>query len=164
MALRFRPVPDGQLPDAGPDGAVQLHASTVVIGGRALVLAGAAGAGKSQTALSLMAYGATLLADDITWFTATSHALIAHCPPTLAGRIEARGLGLLRVPAAAPAPVSVVVDLDQIETDRLPPARHITCLGHRLAFLHKPDSPRFPEMIRAYMLYGGPDDGPAPSC
>lgn len=46
--------------------AAILHASTVVVGGRAVVLAGASGSGKSTLALALAAQGAAYMADDFT--------------------------------------------------------------------------------------------------
>ena len=46
-------------------GALVLHASAVAIDGEALLFAGAAGAGKSTTAAAFLAYGASILTDDV---------------------------------------------------------------------------------------------------
>jgi serine kinase of HPr protein (carbohydrate metabolism regulator) len=43
------------------------HASTVTIDGRAVLIAGPAGAGKSTLAAALTALGARWLADDLVW-------------------------------------------------------------------------------------------------
>ena len=141
-------------PTNGPNGALQLHASTVAIDGQAVCITGPSGAGKSELALALMAYGATLVADDITWIKRAASGLMAHCPPTISGRIEARNVGILSADAAPPAPLALVVDLGRAETDRLPPRRHVTLLGVDTALLHSSASVYFPAIIWHYMRHG----------
>lgn len=141
-------------PKEGPDGQLQLHATTVVIEGRAVALAGPAGVGKSGLALNLMAFGAKLLADDITWFSLKNSQLIASCPPALSGRIEARGLGILSAPTAPPSPLAVLVDLGTPEKDRLPPERSTMLLGQKIPLLYTPVTPYFAPMILRYMQGG----------
>lgn len=109
--------------------AQTLHASCVADRGRALLILGPSGAGKSALALQLMALGAGLIADDRTDLTLHDGHPVARCPAPLRGMIEARGLGLLRVDPAPPAPVVLAVDLGRTETERLPPARTIDLLG-----------------------------------
>lgn len=46
-------------------GTLVLHASAVAIGGRALLIAGAAGAGKSTTAAAFVKHGAAMITDDV---------------------------------------------------------------------------------------------------
>jgi hypothetical protein len=58
-----------------------LHAGAVVIDGRAVGLAGAAGAGKSTTARALIEDGATLLTDDVLAVTRDDGRLMAHPGP-----------------------------------------------------------------------------------
>ncbi len=140
-------------PKNGPDGLLQLHASTVVINGKAVAIAGPSGIGKTGLAFRLMSLGATLLADDITWLKSTEDGLIAQCPPPLSGLIEARGVGILNVPSAPPAPLSLIVDLGTPETDRVPPARSVTLLGHAITVLHTPAIPHFANAILYYMLH-----------
>lgn len=108
---------------------VLMHASCVAVSGRAVLITGPAGAGKSALALTLMAYGAGLVADDQTELTHQDGQIIARCPPTLLGLIEARGVGLLTTTAVPYASLSLVVDLSQPEPDRLPPHRSVTILG-----------------------------------
>jgi HPr kinase/phosphorylase len=49
---------------------------------------------------------------------------VARSPPALAGLLEARGLGIMRLPHVAQARLALVVDL-AATPDRLPaPARH----------------------------------------
>ena len=47
-----------------PSAGAQLHGSVVAAGGRAVLITGAAGAGKTTLALEMIALGAELVADD----------------------------------------------------------------------------------------------------
>ncbi len=144
-------------PKDGPDGRLQLHASTVVIGGNAVAITGPSGSGKSAMAFKLMSLGATLLADDITWLKATPSALIAECPTSLSGRIEARGVGILNAVPARPAPLKLVVDLGVEEHDRLPALKTVQLLDHSIPLFHTPAIPHFAEAILHYMMHGRAD-------
>ncbi|MFD1883208.1 HPr kinase/phosphorylase [Paracoccus pacificus] len=57
--------------------------------------------------------------------------IVMTAPGSIAGRIEARGLGLLAAKAAAESVLVLVVDLSRAEPDRLPPQRRIVVLGQR---------------------------------
>ncbi len=139
-----------------------LHATTVAVGGRGIVILGPSGSGKSGLALELMAQGAALVADDRTVVQAAganpAPVLVASCPPALSGLIEARGVGILRSDPHPPCPVALVVDLGQVETARLPEPRTIVLLDVTLPLLHKSDTPHFAAAIRAYILGGRHDD------
>lgn len=110
-------------------GRVLLHASCVASDGKALLILGPSGSGKSALALELMALGAALLADDQTEVERVEDGLIARCPSALSGLIEARGIGILRAAAIPEARVVLAVDLGQRETQRLPQSRNIPVLG-----------------------------------
>lgn len=135
----------------------RVHATAVAIGGRALLLTGPAGSGKSALALELMALGAGLIADDRTALRRAGAALIASCPPAIVGRIEARGVGLLHADPHPPAPVALIVDLGVAETDRLPPRRDTVLLGLRLPLVRRGVQTAFPAALRQYMLAGRSD-------
>lgn len=135
----------------GPNADI-LHASTVAAGGRAIVILGASGSGKSSLALTLMAHGARLVADDRTVLTPRDGTLFASAPATIAGRIEARGLGILHADALSSAPVALAVDLDSTETARLPEPRSITLAGHAVRLVHKIESPHFAPAILQYLI------------
>lgn len=96
-----------------------VHASSVAIGGRAVLLAGRSGAGKSDLALRLIDRGATLVSDDYTLVRRTGGRLVATAPGTITGRIEVRGIGLVKRPATPDVPVCLIIDLDG-EVQRLP--------------------------------------------
>lgn len=87
-----------------------IHASCIAIGGRAVLLAGRSGAGKSDLALRLIDRGATLVSDDYTRLIRRDGRLHAS-PPAQAGRIEVRGIGIVDMPHLADVPVALLVDL-----------------------------------------------------
>ena len=130
---------------------MQLHASTVVIDGAAVAIAGPTGSGKSGFALGLMNRGAQLLADDITWVRDAGDAVIAHCPPALSGQIEARGMGILTAPFITSAPLKLIVDMGIVEQDRMPAAKFATVCGHAVRVFHTPESGNFIEAVMHYM-------------
>lgn len=132
----------------------RLHATSVAFDGKGVLITGASGRGKSGLALQLVAMGALLIADDQTELHATGDDVIARCPAGLQGLIEARGVGLLHAPFADAAPLTLVVDLDQTETDRLPPMRKITLLGKALPLVLGVNSPHFPAALKHYVLSG----------
>ncbi|WP_449042655.1 HPr kinase/phosphorylase [Paracoccus sp. (in: a-proteobacteria)] len=134
-----------------------IHASAVVVEGQGLLILGPSGAGKSSLALALMAQGAQLVADDRVLLDARDGRLIAACPPPLAGRIEARGVGILSAAAAGPVPVAQVVDLGRAETMRLPPRRSITLQGIVLPLVLGPMGPHLAPALRQLLLGGRSD-------
>lgn len=90
----------------------RIHASCVAIGGRAVLLCGASGSGKSDLALRLIDRGAELVADDQVLLTRDGDTLRASPPATIAGKIEVRGLGILAMPHRTAMPVSLLIQLD----------------------------------------------------
>jgi len=63
-----------------------------------VLLRGPSGSGKSDLALRLIDDGARLIADDQTHLAKKGHALIATPPPAIAGMIEVRGIGVVKLP------------------------------------------------------------------
>lgn len=101
------------------DGSELVHASCVTLGGRAVLIGGASGRGKSDLALRLIDRGAALVSDDYTLVRRDGGRALASPPPTIAGKIELRGVGLLELAFATDVPVCLFVDLDAVP-DRLP--------------------------------------------
>jgi HPr kinase/phosphorylase len=139
-------------PELQKDG--RLHASTVAHAGRAAVIFGPAGSGKSSLALQLMSLGAVLVSDDWTQLTLRGDRLWASAPATIRGKIEARGLGILGAEVLAAAPVALAVDLGQTEDHRLPPERTVALLGVTLPCVHKVEGPHFPAALLQYLKAG----------
>ncbi len=131
-----------------------LHATTVALGDRGLLILGRSGAGKSALALALMSLGATLVADDRTILTTRDDALIATCPLAIRGLIEARGMGLLRALPQDEATLAAAVDLDTVETERLPEPHRIVLLNRSLPLLHKVETGYFAAALLQYLKEG----------
>lgn len=147
-------MPRGETAPTEPDPATEettLHASCVARHGRAVLIRGASGSGKSGLALQLMALGADLVADDRTRLWRDGAHLMADAPATIRGRIEAREVGILTAPAAGPAPVALVVDMDETESDRLPETRSVTILGADIPLARKSELAHFPAAILTYL-------------
>jgi HPr kinase/phosphorylase len=138
-----------------------LHAGCVAIDGRGLLILGAAGSGKSALALDLIALGADLVADDRVLLARDGDRLSARPVPRLAGLIEARGIGLLRLPHRTQAAVVLALDLDRVEPLRLPVRRSMTLLGVELPLILRPE-PLRPSAILAALRHGPPLDPEAP--
>ena len=128
-----------------------LHATTVAVNGRGIAIIGPSGAGKSALALGLIALGAALVADDRTQVARAGGQVIASVPTAIAGLIEARHVGLIRMPHAGPTPLRMVVDLSRTETDRLPHAHSHSVLGTPLPCLHKAEKEYFPAAVLLYI-------------
>ncbi len=88
-----------------------IHATSVAIGGRAVLLHGPSGAGKSDLALRLIDRGARLVSDDYTLLTPADGRLMADAPATIAGKMEVRGLGVIDMPPAGETPVALIAEL-----------------------------------------------------
>lgn len=131
-----------------------IHATCVGVNNRAIVIVGASGSGKSSLALQLIALGAQLISDDRTILTRRTNTLEASCPATITGLIEARGVGILRLPSIGATPVALVVDLDKTEEARLPDQHEIDLLGVTLPCLWNATSSHFAPAILYYIASG----------
>jgi HPr kinase/phosphorylase len=113
-----------------------LHATAVAIDGRALLLRGASGSGKSDLALRLIDAGARLVADDQSELYRQGDRVIVRAPAPIAGLLEVRGIGILRLDALSEAPVALIVDLVPAENlERLPARQTETILGLALPLI-----------------------------
>src|SRR5437879_4165671 len=104
-----------------------VHGCAVLVGARAILTRGPAGSGKSRLALGLIAAAqagilrfARLVADDRVALEAAHGRVLARPAASLAGLIEARGLGIRRLPYEAAAVLGWVVDLAAPDAQRLP--------------------------------------------
>lgn len=105
---------------------LQEHATTIAIDGMGVMLRGPSASGKSDLALRMIDQGAMLVADDRTCLDVIDDQLIAFAPEPLAGKLEVRGLGIVKVPYLERCPVSLVADLVVMnELQRLPEEKTI---------------------------------------
>lgn len=88
-----------------------LHASCVAIDGRAVLIEGRSGEGKSDLALRLIDRGGMLVSDDYTICTRSSGTLLGSAPANIAGKIEVRGIGVIDMPRQDSAPVALLVTI-----------------------------------------------------
>ncbi len=99
---------------------MQIHGSCASRTGDAVLLIGPPGAGKSDLLLRLLARGFDLVADDRVDIVDG----VVRPAAGLAGLLEVRGLGIVRLPHVASARLVLVVELAS-QAERLPaPARH----------------------------------------
>ena len=96
-----------------------VHASTVAIEGRAVLITGPSGSGKSDLTLRLLDRGFTLVSDDQTIVRRQGEKLFASAPPQIAGKLEIRGIGIVEMEHESDVPVALLVELTS-EIQRLP--------------------------------------------
>ncbi len=99
--------------------AETLHASTVALDGRAVLISGPSGSGKSDLALRLLDRGFILVSDDQTIVRRDGDRLIAAAPATIAGKLEVRGIGIVDIDTAGDTPVALLVELTS-DIQRIP--------------------------------------------
>jgi HPr kinase/phosphorylase len=98
----------------------RLHGSCVSRDGDAILVVGPPGSGKSDLVLRLLSRGFELVADDQVDILDG----VASSPAALAGLLEARGLGIVRLPFRSQARLVLIVQLDA-DIDRMPhPQQH----------------------------------------
>ena len=96
-----------------------VHASTVAIDGRAVLITGPSGSGKSDLALRLIDRGFILVGDDQTIVRRDGERLVASAPARIAGKLEVRGIGIVEMESVSDVSVALIVELAS-EIERLP--------------------------------------------
>ena len=116
--------------NTAPAKPLSLHATCIIIGERGVLIRGASGSGKSQLALKLMRRArllhrfSALVSDDRTLVSLyqgkSGNHLIARPHPDIAGLIERRGTGLVKVTHESCARIDLVIDLQKEPAPRMP--------------------------------------------
>lgn len=144
-------------PDIDPvthrDGTLSLHATTVALDGRALLLTGSSGAGKSGLAAQMICLGATLISDDQTRLAIEKGTLVARAPAQTRALLELRGLGLCRAAAIASAPVTACFHIGPSVT-RLPDPEHVRLLDRNIPIHRHPLTPDLAAKLILLLRWG----------
>ena len=107
-----------------------IHATAVAIDDRAVLLRGPSGSGKSDLALRLIDAAARLVADDQSELVRLGDRIVVRPPAAIAGLLEVRGIGIIRLAPLMEAPLALLADLVPAEAiERLPPPRLERILG-----------------------------------
>ena len=114
--------------------AIIRQATCVAIGGRALLIEGEPGSGKSSLALALIDRGAVLVGDDAVTLELRGDRVHASPPPNIAGRLEIRNVGLVTLPVTE-ALVALLVTLDEAAPRQPDPAASTDLLGCKVPHL-----------------------------
>lgn len=108
--------------------STNIHATAIVIGKTGLLFLGPSGSGKSSLAFACLAaakplgLAATLVADDRVLIAKQDDAITAECPPSIAGLMEIRYTGIVRMPYISKAELHFAIrPVDPVTAERLPP-------------------------------------------
>jgi HPr kinase/phosphorylase len=139
-----------ELDDVRRPARVWLHASCVEVNGAGVILLGASGSGKSDLALRLIDEGGRLVADDQLAVERVADRLYGRAAGSLAGLLEVRGFGIVRLPACEVSRLGLAAQLDLSgQLERLPEPAMYEILGLRLPEIRlDPRSPSAAAKIR----------------
>ncbi len=117
------------------------QSSCVAIGGRAVIIDGPSGSGKSSLALALIDRGAQLIGDDGVTLEQRDGTLWAAPPPNIEGKLEIRNVGIVELPSVT-APVSLSLMLDSAAPRYIDTAETTELAGYALPLVRLwPESP-----------------------
>lgn len=118
------------------------NGTAIAWNGKAVLIMGPPGSGKSDLALRLIDQGAQLIADDLVELTRDGDRIMAafpgDAPSHLKGRIEARGIGIVAVPAVdSSVELALVIWATPAETvPRMPETEYSQWLDVSIPCLH----------------------------
>lgn len=108
--------------------ATNIHATAITVGKAGLLFLGPSGSGKSSLAFLCLAaakplgIAAALVADDRVLIANHNGSITAECPPSIAGLMEIRYTGIVRLAYIAKAEMHFAIrPVDPATAERLPP-------------------------------------------
>lgn len=112
---------------------ITIHATTVSLDGRGVILRGPSGSGKSDLAARLINEGALLVADDQTVLFIEGSRLMAQPPAEIAGKMEVRGVGIVKMGPPSIGPVFLLIDLaDPTDVPRIADFSTVDLIGQQV--------------------------------
>lgn len=100
-----------------------------------MLITGPSGSGKSDLALRLLDRGFTLVSDDQTVVRRDGDRLLASAPPTITGKLEVRGIGIVEMECQSNVPVALIIELTS-DIQRIPDdSRERPILGVRVPLI-----------------------------
>ena len=112
-----------------------IHATAVAINGAGVLLLGQSGSGKSDLALRLIDRGAALISDDSVLVEAGDPIPLLRTAPNIAGLIEIRGVGIVKMPFADSIALHLAVAIVDI-VERVPPEQQsIRIAGSEIRYM-----------------------------
>ena len=111
-----------------PVRATNFHGTAVMLGTRGILFVGPSGIGKSMMAFQCLGiarrrgFASALVCDDQVLLHGEEARVIATCPSSIAGLLELRGSGIIRMDHVEQADLDLVVQVVCLaDADRLPP-------------------------------------------
>ena len=114
------------------NGSLVVHASCVDVNGSGVLIVGRSGSGKSSLAINLLALGSKLVADDQCELVRKNNSFRISKPASLPKSIEIRGVGLVSVPMVKETSLDWVVNMDEVEKERMPTPQFTEIGGFRV--------------------------------
>ena len=114
------------------NGSLIMHATCVDVNGSGVLIVGRSGSGKSSLAINLLALGSTLVADDQCELVRKNNRFRISKPASLPKSIEIRGVGLVSVPMINETSLDWIVNMDELEKERMPTPRFTEIGGFRV--------------------------------
>jgi HPr kinase/phosphorylase len=115
-------------------GAKAIHATAVSINGCGVLLIGPSGCGKSDLALRLIDRGAVLICDDGVIVKGSDGCPVLNAVPTINGKLEVRGFGIIDMPFVDTIPLRLCIDLGRTP-QRMPDDQTIEIEGFSVPLL-----------------------------
>ena len=133
-----------------------IHSIAVAVNGKAVLIKGQSGSGKSSLALQLILLGGKLIADDQTEVFLEQKKVFLRAPVSLPNGLEIRGVGIVKAPLCKKAELKFVIDLSQCEKERLPnlSTQGINILGYSFPFYFFQDIKNPAHAIYALLEFG----------